>query len=289
MKELWSRSLELFRRHPILWVPCIVAACLMLAMRRLRRTVISGIFHWFAIQHSVLGGEALTTDLEKVQHRTMMVMVPIGICQHFLEVCFFTVAFAMTAKLSGMVLEEQKPDTISALKAIRSRWGEILLFSLKYMVLLGVIGAVMMLSTSVAMISYRLLEIAASKAFVYPVTLALEAGAGWLLIPPAIRLVQTPGAPPISTETRTLGTILMVLTSAAALALENLVNRVEAGAMLENQLEITAVAVMNTIVVNAPEVFLFIGLSLLARQGMGEAEVPAGAEAETLPPQQLAD
>ena len=198
-------------------------------------------------------------------------------------------ALAMTAKLVGMILERQKPDLMIALKGISAEWSEILLFSLKFSVVLGMIGAVMILSTSSALISYRLLGIVASKAFVYPVTLALEAGAGWLLMPATIRLLTAPDAAPVSTESRKLGTILFVLTSAAALALENLIGRVEAGVILENQSEVTAVAVFNTVVMNTPEVLLFIALALLALEAKGQATAQTSAENEASPMEPAAE
>ena len=223
------------------------------------------------------------SDLSQAQHHALMVTIPLGLCKQVLEVSFFVVALAMTAKLVGMILEEQTPDLNVALRGIAPGWRRILLFSLKYMVAFGAMATIMILPISSGQISYRLLEIAASKAFVYSVTLVLTGGVAWLLIPAAIRLLQAPDVAPVPVECRRLGTIFIVLTSAAALALENIVGWAEATVMLDNQWELTVVSALNSIVVNAPEVLLFVALALMARQGVSEMETLSSAEAEGLP------
>ena len=67
-----------------------------------------------------------------------------------------------------------------------------------------------------------------------------------------------------------MGMIFAVATSASALALEYLVGKAETALTVDNQWEGEAVAVVNTIVINAPEVLLFIALALLAMQGLGQ-------------------
>jgi hypothetical protein len=124
-------------------------------------------------QHSVLAGDVPSADLSQAQNHALMVTIPVGLCKQFLEVSFVVAALSLTAKLVCMILEERTPDLNIALKEIAPGWREILLFSLKYMVVLGAVGAVMILPASSALISYRLSEITASMAFVYPVTLAL--------------------------------------------------------------------------------------------------------------------
>jgi hypothetical protein len=264
MRELWRRSFDLFRKHLILWIPCVSAGLLSLALVRLEKVWISVLVRWLTTRHSVLGGDVVSTDPSQLQNRTLMVTMPLGLCREFLDVCFFVVALVMTSKLVSTIFEEKRPDISSALKETVREWREILLFSLKYMVALGAIGAVIMLSTSTAMISHRLLELAASKAVVYPVVLALEGAAAWLLMPSAVRLLQTPNIAVISTECRRLGTISMVLMSAVALVLQNIIGRAEAGVIFDNQWELSAVSALNTVVENAPEVLLFIVLALLS-------------------------
>jgi hypothetical protein len=57
----------------------------------------------------------------------------------------------------------------------------------------------------------------------------------------------------------------------------------------DNHIEAFAFSVANTIVENAPEVFLFIALALLARQGMVDSVTPASVEDATLSGDPLPD
>ncbi|HTW78287.1 MAG TPA: hypothetical protein VME23_01965 [Terracidiphilus sp.] len=277
MRELWRKSFELFRSHLVLWVPCVCAGLLTLALGRLEKAAVLKIVHSLMTRHTVLGGDVTSADPNEFERLALVVLKPVGLCKDFLEVCFYVVALAMTAKLVGMIFEGKKPDILAALKEIAPEWRGILMFSLKYLVALGVTGAVMILITSSALVSQRLLEIVASKAFVYPVGLALEAGVAWVLMPAAMRLLQTPNVAQVSVQCRRLGTVFAVLTSAAALGLEYIVGSVEAKVVLDNQWELTAVSALNSIVVNAPEVLLFIALAWLAVQHFPEVETTNGS------------
>jgi hypothetical protein len=211
-----------------------------------------------------------------------MIAGPLGLCRYFLCVCFFVVALAVTAKLVETILEEKKPELSVALRGTVPEWREILLFSLKYLAALAALSAVMLLSTSSALISYRLSVIVASKAFLYSVGLVLEGGVAWLLMPAAMRLLQSPDVTPVSVQCRRRGTVFVVFMSALALALGDIVGMAEARVMLDNQWELSAVSALNSIVVNAPEVFLFISLSLLASGYSREADSSKSSRASLL-------
>jgi hypothetical protein len=273
----------------ILWLPCICAGFLTLGLARLEKAGIRKVARWFMTQHSVLAGDVPASDLSQAQNHTLMVTIPLGLCKQFLEVSLFVVALVMTAKLAGMILEEQTPDLNVALRGIAAGWREIFLFSLKYMVVLGAAGAIMILPASSALISYRLMEITASKAFVYPVALALTGGGAWLLMPTAIRFLRSPDTAPVSAEVRNRGTIFYVLTSAVALALENIIGRAEATMVFEKRWELAAVSAVNSIVVNTPEVLLFIALALLAFGGTRDPLTRENQDAPTLPSEQAAE
>lgn len=131
MKELWSRTFELFRSHMALWIPTSIAGILILIFDNLEKAAVGWLFGLFATQHSVLGGEAPLADLAQGQHRTMMLMYPLGFFKNFLEICFFVVALIATKNLVQMILEEQKPDVIAAVREGLPWSREILLFSIK--------------------------------------------------------------------------------------------------------------------------------------------------------------
>ncbi len=273
MIELWKRSFQLFRSHISLWVPCSIAGILMLAFDRLDKFAIHSLLEFFSVGHSVLGGEVATGDLAQAQHRAMMVGSPLGALKDYLEIFLFVVALATTKNLVQMVLEDQWLDIIMALRRVLPRCREVLLFSLKYMAVMAALGGVIVLS-SFALTSERFRELALSKVFFFVFGLIGECCLAWLLVPAAIRLLRPAGSPSIPTQERKMGTIFAVVTSAGSFALEILVRKAETVSLLDNQWERGAVAVVNTVIVNAPQVLLFIALALLAIGGFGEKASP---------------
>jgi hypothetical protein len=220
MKELWSRTFELFRRHFILWVPCSAASILMLALGSLQKAEIHWALRLFTTRHSVLGGAVSTYDFDQAQHKVWMIVFPLSSLKDFLEVCFFVVALVMTAKLVGMILEEQRPDLITAVRGIAPRWRGILLFSLKYMVIQGLlVGAPLFLGNSL-LTPERFSEFTLLKPLVFTIGLVVEGLMAWLLVPAAIRLVSASDAPIASSDCRRAGVAFAVVFSADLLALE---------------------------------------------------------------------
>ena len=242
----------------------------MLALGKLERAEVHWLLRFFATQQSVLGGEVQLGDLAQARHRAMMLIPPLGSLKQFLEVCSFVVALAATGNLVRMILDEQRPDMIAAVRGTLPRSREILLLTLKYMAVLGVFGGILIVLGSSPVASERIHELVLSKAFIYAFGLMWQACLAWLLVPSAIRLLRPPGNPTISMKVRRLGTIFAVLTSASALAIEYLVGKAETAVILEKRWEGGALAVLNTVVINSPQVLLFIALRLLALQEWGE-------------------
>jgi hypothetical protein len=277
MKKLWKRTLVLFRRHILLWVPCSVAGILMLVLNWLQKAEIHWLVGFFGKQRSVLGGVVPSTDLYHVQHQVMMVMFPQGVLKQFLEVCFFVVALVITKNLVKMILEAQKPDMIAAVRDTAPKYREILLFSLKYMAVMAFILGVLLLASYV-LTPEHFRNIASSKVFLYIYGLVGEGCLAWLLVPSAIRLLRGYGSHTVSTRERQTGTIFAVAASAVSIGMEFLVGKAESAFILDNQWESDAIAVANSVIVNTPQILLFIALALLAiqtlEQGTSIATVP---------------
>jgi hypothetical protein len=269
MKKLWKRTFELFRTHIHLWVPCSIAGILMIALGRMQKAEIRWLFGIFGTQHSVLGGVAPSTDLSQVQHQVMMVMYPQGLLRQLLEVCFFVAALATTKSLVKMILEAQRPDMVAAVKGIVPEYREILLFSLKYMAVTALFGGALLLASYV-LTPEHFQKIAFSKLFVSVYGLVGEGCLAWLLVPSAIRLLRRPGSHTVSTRDRQTGTIFAVAASAVTFGLEFLVGKAESTIILDNQWESDAIAVANSVIVNTPQILLFIALALLAMQTLDE-------------------
>jgi len=272
MKELWDRTFELFRRHIVLWVPCSIAGILMIGLVRLEKAEIHWLKRVFGTQHSVLGGDGLSADMAQAQHRAMLALYPIGLLKYFLEICVCVVALAATTNLVRMVLNDQRPALTDAVRSVLPRSREVLLFTLKYMAGLAVFGGALMLLSSSPLISDRLQEVFFFKTFVIAFGLAGQACLAWFLLPAAIRLLRKPGAPIISTDGRKVGTVFSVVSSACIFLLERLVDKAESSLVFEKLWEPYALGVLNTVVINMPQVLLFIAISLLALQEPGQEE-----------------
>jgi hypothetical protein len=279
MKELWNRSFELFRRHLVLWVPCTIAGILMLALGWLQKAEIHWLMNFFSTKHSALGGDFPSPDLALAQHKTQTIAFPLGILKQFLEVCFFVIALATTSNLVLKIVEEQGPNIVAALRGILPRSREVLLLTVKYMAVMAAFGGVL-ISLSFLLTQEHFRQFALSKVFVYIYGLVGEGCLAWLLMPSAIRLLRPPDSSALSKQGRKSGVLLAVATSAASLVVQYLVGRAEVTVMVEHQWEGEAIAVINTVIVNAPQIFLFIALAVLALQGLGEeTEFEARAEA----------
>jgi hypothetical protein len=289
MKELWARTFETFRRHLILWVPCSAAGVLMLVLGSLQKAEIHWALRHFTTRHSVLGGEVPAYDFNQAQHKAWMIVFPLGLLKDFLEVCLFVVALVMTAKLVGMILEEQRPELIAAVRGTASRWRGILLFSFKYMVIQGLLVEVPLFLGATLLTSARFSEFALSKSLVFTFGLVAEGVLAWLLVPAAIRLSGPEDSPIVASECRKVGVVFAVVTSAASLALGYGIDQAEATIVLDNQWELWSLRVVNTILVNAPDILLFIALALMAVQGADSAERLKDPGPDLLPPEPTAE
>jgi hypothetical protein len=238
----------------------------MLWLGRLERAEVRWLVRFFATQHSVLGGEVLSADFAQVQHRAMMVSYPLAFLKYLLEVSFFVVALATTKDLVCMILNEQRPDMIGVLRSVLLRSREVLVLSLKYIAVLTLFGAAMVVIGSSPLTSDRIHELALSKAFIYVFALAGQACLAWLLLPAAIRLLRPPRTPLITKAGRRLGTAFAVASSGCALLLEYFVGKVESAFTFDKPWESHAIAMMNTAIIDLPQVLLFIALALLALQ-----------------------
>lgn len=260
-----------------MWVPCSVAGILTLWLGKLERAELRWLVRFFATQHSVLGGEVPSADLAQAQHRAMLVTFPSTFLKYLIEVSLFVVALAATKDLVCMILNEQRPDVIPALRRVLPRSREVLLLSLKYIAVLAVFGGVLIVIGDSPLTSDRIHELALSRALLYVCALLVQACLAWLLLPAALRLLQPPGTPAITNAGRRLGTAFAVASSAFALLLEYVVGKAESALTIDKPWESEVIAVMNTVIINAPQVLLFIALALLALQGSGEKDAIAEA------------
>jgi hypothetical protein len=199
-----------------------------------------------------------------------MIVYPLGVLVQFIDVYLFVVALVITKNLVCIIFREQRPNMIAAVHGIVPRSWEILLFSFKYMAVIVVFRGILIALASSPLSSGRFHEVTVSKVFIYMFSLLGEGCLAWLLVPAAIRLLRSSANPITSVQDRKIGTLFAVAASAGSLVLEYLVGKVETTIMLDSYWEGMAIAVVNTVIINAPQVLLFIALALLAIQMMEE-------------------
>jgi hypothetical protein len=231
----------------------------------------------------VLDGNTVSPNFDNgTLHRAVMASIPIGFATYFVNVCFFVVALVVTARMVDAVWQQQRPDAIVALAGITPRWREILLFSLKFLVVYGVLTAAVLLPASFLLKAVLYGEITISKIFVFVGVVVVAGCTACLLIPSAIRLLQAPEFGSVTAEDKRRGTIFAILAVAVANALGDLFQRAESAMTFTSHIESTVVPLVTALLVNAPDVLLFIALALLAK-GLRSDGIQASDEAMALP------
>jgi hypothetical protein len=274
MKHLWDDTLKLIRRHMVLWIPCSVAAILVLALKELNTAWIHWLMNTLSTQHSVFGGETRSSNMDQVIQRATMITIPVGFIRQFAEVYFFVVALMATKNLVQMVVNEQVPELVLAMRVSLLRFRGALFFVLKYMAIMGVSGGVVLLWASSPLSTDHIRQLALSKTNLYIYGLAVEGCLGWLLLPSAIRLLRPHDSNlRISMKDRLTGALFTTATSAGALALQFLISKAETTVLIQGRWEGEVFSVVNTLLVNVPNIVLFIALALLAIENRNQGTV----------------
>lgn len=268
MKAILIRSFELFRRHPILWVPGSLALLIVFALMRIERAWIHWMVNQFSTQHSVLGGEVFSADgAAKAQGRTMMIAIPVGLCLDFLIVLLFVLAFVVTANMVRLIEEGTPVPLGSACQAAMPLWRRIAWFSFVYMVVAGSLALPMLLFSS-PLFDERYHQIFTSRLFIRSLATLFAGCLGWILLPKAIRLVQSSTPVSISPKRRVLAAVVVAFVGLVGLLFEDFLQRAEHRAIWNSRWEAVAVSAANSLLTNLTQVFLFIFIAALAMQSI---------------------
>ena len=101
MKELWRKTVELCRRHPVLWLPVIAAAILSPLWRELGKTLSRDVAISSMRGSSVLDGSSASS----FSVPQWLFYVPGPACA-IADACCYVIAMLVTAKLLGRLLAE---------------------------------------------------------------------------------------------------------------------------------------------------------------------------------------
>lgn len=278
MRELWRKSFELFRRHPVLWAPYVCAELLAFCLSTLRRMATKPILLWFArtTTRSALGGESVTYDFAKGQRHAFLAIWPLDWGVRYVNVCLLTAALMVTACLIAALVHGQRFGWKNALSSLRIRAKSILVFALKLAALMLVSTAILILPVSYVDVHWNLDQTQYFPAAIGGaiVTNALIA---WIVTPMALRLLQSPGGTLLDAQRKKLGRYSAVITVFVIAVLEFAIPRAESRLQLHSNLQAQTLFALNDLANNLPFLLLFIVLALLA------LEVPLTSE----PPMRL--
>lgn len=282
MRELWRKTFELFRGNPILWLPYICTELTAFCLTKLRSLAFKGIHQWLLTRHSVLGGDIVSPNIDQSTIRkAVMLGAPLEWGVDFANVCLFTVALLFTSSLVLMLLREQRPDPAIALASLRAYPKRVLLFSLKFCLLVVLLTPLVLIPASYLPSTFEKLSHATSY-LIYSGALLLMACVAWIMSPIAIRLLREKDSPAVSAEHKRWGRHSAILMVAAIMVLQYLVQRAEDIVRFKHGIQVTAATALATLIINFPVVLLFIALALIAAEDSFECERKVGKSIKSI-------
>ncbi len=283
MQVLCIKMAELLRKHPILWLPYFAADLLAICLWRLRGVAERGIFRWFTTRRSVLGGDiALPRHDSATLAKASIAYAPIGIITIVAVVWLFAAALVATADIVDAIRGEQRGlDKTEILAHVAAHWRRILLFSLRFLITIGVFVA------GTTGLSYYLLFLTHRQDLLtsfWFLTAQILVGVGctaWLVMPATIRLLEG-AAVLVPPQTKRQGTILAMLAAATGSAIGYFLPKLESSMLLSSRWETTAFSFFGSVIANAPDALLFIALALLATELPSESVGENGSKIREL-------
>jgi hypothetical protein len=296
MQDLWQRTIKLFREHPILWAPLIIADLSAFFLTWLQKSSTKWIIHWLLIKHyhSALDGSVIIPNTDPLAMRKAAIIVsPLVWGGYFVHICLYTAAFVLTAAFVGKILCNQKPYSADAVSLLRSNLRQVTWFSLKVLALWMIGGISLVLVPAAFIRSFFEDRFLGPAAFGAVGALLGNICASWLLTPAGTRLIQAPFSEDLSAETIKRGRILAILTSAASVVISYFAMKAEASIYISSTFDPAfhhlIVSPLLSLLVAFPYLLLWILLSLLAFGNVKNAAVEADPDASALLPDSQAE
>ena len=265
MRELWLKTFELFRRHPVLWAPYACAELLAFSLSTLRRMAYKPILYWFArtTKASVLGGTATTYDWAKGQHEAILFSWPLEWGTRYVDACLLTCSLVITAVCIQKLAHVETSYGSSAFGAVRAGAKRIVIFALKFCAWTVVVTVA--LALPVSYVTFHL-DIGQTKYFPISIAGAIVGMsiAAWIMIPSALALLRPSGVLPVAGPGTRLCRFFAILSINCIAVLEFAIPRLETHIQLRGRPAATALFAFNDLVIHLPLLFLFIALALIA-------------------------
>jgi hypothetical protein len=309
MRNPWSTTTSLLRRHPALWLPVLLADVanfwLTWLERILHRQLIEQVVVWLSQSHSVLGDTPDYSSLTPaVSAKAQALTAPLIWITRYLGVCLYTAALIATAAMVYSILNivwpapanlaQTGPSPRSPKSAILAERARILLFALKFFLLNALVGVVgsWLVSWAVQLQTFWEKTTSTSQAFQNSVerlnlpmllpALLMGVVIAAVMAPIAVRLLQPPGSV-LSAKQRSLARLFAVIALGVTAAIQVILQPLE-GLVFQHLgtgiatllLAGTAVSLITAI----PFVPLYVSLALIAEP---DATISAAPEPSDFP------
>ena len=135
MQDLWRKTAELSREHPILWLPLVCVGLIDISLQWFKKAGTSAIVHSLTTGHSVLGGEVPTSNVNStILAKVALLSGPLTWGSIFVQIFVYTAAFVLTAAWVAMILRGEEPSPASAQPTLMRSFRSSLFFSAKLLV-----------------------------------------------------------------------------------------------------------------------------------------------------------
>ena len=285
MRERWRKTVEMFWEHPVLWLPYIVAESCSAVVTFVGTWIRHQIVNSFLVTHSVLGGESTHLDPGRV-HNALIFSAPVEVAQHLLDTILAAVALVWTARCVESILAGESTALASALRRLKADQGRILWFALKFAacVLAGVLLLYAIGTPLTIILNQKFGASITVSSWLFGGTIVTAAA--WIATPWAITLLRDADSPPIKRDeirvARTLAVLVAASTVVLGFAYNSIRHRIQVGSPIEGKM----VGAIAGLIVNSPQILLFIAFALLSSRQASPAEIIDAAEPDT-PPAEL--
>lgn len=268
---LWRRTFELLRCYPILWIPYIIALLAAVTLWRLRGMAERSILRWFSTTHSVIVGDISTPSMDKAAlTKASVVYLPIGFCTIILIVFLFAAALLATNEIVKMIERGETPDLRAAVSILR--WKNALVLSIKFLLMFVILTVFSICVATFPSPAAHYSRLANSRILRDILVVATASFTVWWITPAAIRVLREQPDFRVSAERRLQALLFAAITTSLGMALGVVAQKAEAHVLLDSRWQLDVLTAFNSLVADAPDVFLFIALALLAMGDKQEEE-----------------
>ncbi len=253
----------ILRSYPILWLPFVCRELLGSLLGTLEHFVNRKFIAWTVTKHYLIQGDS------NYPAKTVAVTLPVYAVTYFADACIFASALVLTGSLVRIVLSHPEAN-LTEIRSQRilshlARDGRrILDFALKYgslaTVMMGTIGlplTYLVFSRGNLNPSYGNL-VTAGEMIVTGLIFA------WVMAPIAIRLLRSTNSEEVSPAASRIGRFSMMIAAAATVLLGRSLSVLLAELSINWPHAWSVLGILERLVVNSPEVFLFVVLVLIA-------------------------